>query len=185
MSNKMYYKALILFSLLFCLWGTTSSGMSSIPLGKDKTAEEGRLIQAEESASKVPAPDFTLEDLSGKRVMLSEYRGKLVFLHFWASWCPPCKKELSSIQRLYEESDRKKFVILAVNIREDKRAVEDFVQKKGFTFPVQLDSKSRVSRKFRVRSIPVTFIINQEGDVIGTISGSREWEWDEFEPLLR
>jgi cytochrome c biogenesis protein CcmG/thiol:disulfide interchange protein DsbE len=182
MSNKMHYKTLILFSLLFCFCVTMSSGMSRIR--KEKTAEE-KAVKKEESAPKVPAPEFTLEDLSGRKVALSDQKGKLVFLNFWATWCPPCKDEMPAMQKVFEQSDKKRFVMLAVNVKEGKKVVKAFADKNGYAFPILLDTKAEVSRKYRVRSIPTTFIIDQEGNAIGMISGGREWEWDDFKPLLK
>lgn len=131
------------------------------------------------------AIDFTLKDLKGKTHTLSDYKGKLVFLNFWATWCPPCRAEMPSMQKMYEESDKDKFVMLAVNLREPANKVEDFAQKNGYTFPILLDSSGRIGSKYRVHSIPTTFIVDQGGKLVAKISGSREWSWKDLKKLLK
>ncbi|MEC9488009.1 MAG: redoxin domain-containing protein [Halanaerobium sp.] len=108
------------------------------------------------------APDFTLNNLAGEEVRLSDYRGKMVFLNFWATWCPPCQQEMPSIQRLYEE--REGLVILAVNSGEGRMKVDIFLKMNGYQFPVLLDPDGKVTgNKYLVRGIPTTYIIDEDG----------------------
>jgi thiol-disulfide isomerase/thioredoxin len=175
----MHHRTLILTCLLICLGVTACFGMSKIPFLKEKPASD------KTAATKDLAQDFTLQYISGEQVTLSDLKGKFVFLHFWASWCPPCKEELPSIQKLYQASDKGKFVILAVNVKEGRGVIKPFLDERRLTFPVLLDPKAEVSRLYRVRSIPTTFLVNQEGQIIGKISGARDWKWEDFKPLLK
>lgn len=129
------------------------------------------------------AIDFTLKDLKGVSHSLEKYRGKVVVLNFWASWCPPCRSEMPSMQEVYRTWDRTKFEMLAVNIREDKVRVNTFVRQNNYTFPVLLDTNGAVATKYRVRGIPTTFIINEKGQIIDKIVGAREWKLEDIKRL--
>lgn len=108
------------------------------------------------------APDFELEDLNGARVRLSDFRGQVVVLNFWATWCPPCRVELPTLQRL-EERRGDEIVLLAISQGEDKADVERFVREGGYTFRVLLDPRLIVGNTYGARSIPTTFVIDQDG----------------------
>lgn len=107
--------------------------------------------------------DFSLEDLNGNTVSLSDYKGKKVFLNFWATWCPPCKAEMPDIEKLYQETKDSDLVILAVNVGEDKNTVQEFIRDKGYNFPVLLDVKGEVSQLYQVTLIPTSYFIDTEG----------------------
>jgi peroxiredoxin len=119
------------------------------------------------------AADFTLDDLSGKEIQLSDYRGKTIFLNFWASWCPPCREEMPSIQKLHERLDGKDFMILAVAL--DKGDVKPFVQQGNYSFTVLVDPRGMVAEKYQIVGIPTTFIIDEKGMIKQRFVGSRDW----------
>ena len=125
-----------------------------------------------------PAPDFFLRTLNGRSVRLSDYRGKTVVLNFWASWCPPCRREMPDFQTLWEErgpSGPDDLVILAVNLLPEDTiaAAEGFVDEFGLTFPILLDtSRGEVSRRYGVQALPATFFIDRDGIVRTTALGS-------------
>lgn len=121
------------------------------------------------------APSFTLEDMDGRRRSVEEFRGRVVFLRFWATWCGPCKEELPAVKALWEEySDRG---LTVVGVAEDSRArVEPFVKDYGMRFPVLLDPYGKVMREYGVRVIPVTVIIDRDGFVLGRIVGGRDYK---------
>jgi len=130
--------------------------------------------------STMVAPDFTTKDFNGKKVSLYSLKGKLVFLNLWATWCPPCQKEMPSIERLYKKMDSKKFAILAVATptppRETKEKIISFIKKNGYTFPVIIDEKGTVYGKYGSGSIPTTWIIAPDGTIVARLVGSREWD---------
>ena len=123
------------------------------------------------------APDFTLTDMEGKSVSLSDFRGKVVLLNFWATWCPPCRAEMPSMERLYSEMRDKDFVLLAVNVEENgQNAVSSFVEDIPVSFPILFDSAQKISSIYRVSGIPQTYIIDKEGQIIQQVTGGVAWD---------
>ncbi len=127
-----------------------------------------------------PAPDFALKDLQGNTVRLSDLRGKVVFLNFWASWCPPCRAEMPAMERLYEAMGGKDFAMLAVNVEDDLKAVKNFVADHSHAFPVLLDPKAEVQDLYRVYRFPETFLIDKQGTIIQHYVGARDWSNVDF-----
>jgi peroxiredoxin len=144
----------------------------------NRTAAEGHFwkdLGVVRIDGELKAPDFTLRDLNGETVSLEDYRGKLIFLNFWATWCMPCRSEMPSMERLYIEFKDRGFTMLAVDLREGTGKVKAFREKFKLSFPILLDSDGRVGRMYGVRSIPTTYLIDQEGNVIGGALGARDW----------
>jgi peroxiredoxin len=113
-----------------------------------------------------PAPDFELPDLAGGTQKLSAYRGKVVIVNFWATWCGPCKYEIPHFIKLYNASKDKGMTILGISIGEQKSTVEAFAKAKGMVYPVLIDTRSSVPGAYGgVRGIPTTFIITQDGKI--------------------
>lgn len=112
-----------------------------------------------------PAPDFVLNDLSGKAVRLSDYKGKIVLLEFWATWCPPCKLAIPELNELHEKYADSNLVILAVSMDEDIDSVKDFVADYDVIFPVLFDDK-KISESFGIYTIPTALVLDEEGIVI-------------------
>lgn len=139
------------------------------------------------------APAFSLKNLKGATVQLADYRGKIVFLNFWATWCDPCKEEMPSMQRLYKKMQGRPFEILAVSQDINPReAVPDFVKKTKLQldFPVLEDPNEKVSKTlYKTTGVPETFIIGADGKVIKHVIGAYEWDssqiLDYFETLLK
>jgi peroxiredoxin len=123
------------------------------------------------------APDFALPDLHGRTRRLSEFRGKVVFLNVWTTWCPPCRMEMPSMEALYRQFRDQDFVVLAVNADENgAEAARPFVAEFGLTFPVLLDPEGRVSTRYGVTGYPETFIIDRDGHVVKHTIGPAEWQ---------
>ncbi|HWJ78364.1 MAG TPA: TlpA disulfide reductase family protein [Niallia sp.] len=109
------------------------------------------------------APDFKLNDLSGKTYQLSNLKGKKVMINFWTTWCPPCKKEMLDIERFSKEM-HDQLIVLAINIDGgNERGVQEFVQARKLSFPILLDKKDLVSNRYQIISIPTTFFIDERG----------------------
>jgi peroxiredoxin len=115
--------------------------------------------------------DFQLVDLSGKMQSLSQYRGKIVLLNFWATWCKPCTTEMPAMQTIYDKLRDKGFVVLAVNELEDDAKVREHIKQYGHTFPVLMDRDNKVANQFGVFGLPVSVFIDQEGRVQEYIKG--------------
>lgn len=121
---------------------------------------------------KVKAMDFKLKDLSGKEVSLSDYKGKKVFLNFWASWCPPCKQEMPEMEKLYQETKDSDIVILAVNLGDDKATVDEFITNNKYNFKVLLDTDTTVAGNYGIVSIPTSYFIDKDGNIVNKHIGS-------------
>ena len=124
----------------------------------------------------LPAPNFTFPDLNGQQVSLSEHRGKVVLVNIWATWCPPCRQEMPSMQKLYERFNGENFEILAVSIDATGReAVAPFVRTMNLTFPIMLDPKEVIRPLYGITGVPESFIIDKEGIVVEKIIGPIDW----------
>jgi peroxiredoxin len=129
------------------------------------------------SAAQGTAPDFTLNDINGKKVNLSEFRGKVVVLNFWATWCGPCRAEMPSLNNLYNEYKDKGLVVLAVSMDTSEKPVKSFVKELKLAFPVLMDKDKAVSfDEYAVLGLPTTFLIDKNGGVIEKIMGEKEWD---------
>ena len=117
------------------------------------------------------AEDFQLADLDGKTQSLSQYRGKIVLVNFWATWCKPCTTEMPAMQAMYDKLRDKGFVVLAVNELEDDAKVREHIKQYGHTFPVLMDHDNKVANQFGVFGLPVSVFIDQEGRVQEYIKG--------------
>lgn len=118
-----------------------------------------------------PAPDFTLPNLQGNSTSLQDYRGKIVLLNFWATWCEPCTKEMPAMQQAYEKLHNKGLVVVAVNELEDVDKVRQHIEDHGHTFPVLLDTDNSVANKYGVYGLPVTVFIDPNGTVREYVKG--------------
>jgi peroxiredoxin len=131
------------------------------------------------------APDFTLPDVEGRPVRLRELRGKLVLLNFWATWCPPCRLEMPSMERLYQTFKQTDFAMLAVSIdRQGVQVVKPFMEELKLTFPALLDSKMEIARQYGLRGLPTTYLIDRDGRLIGAAVGGRDWYSTEAKALI-
>ena len=110
-------------------------------------------------------PEFALRDLAGKEWKFSDLRGKVVVVNFWATWCPPCRKEMPDLETLYQRFQAKGFVVLAIS-DEEAAKVEPFIKERGVTFPVLLDPGRKVNKEFIVEGIPHSFVYDREGKLV-------------------
>lgn len=118
-----------------------------------------------------PVPQFQLETLNGRSVHISDYRGNVVLLNFWATWCKPCKEEMPEIQAAYDTYKAQGFVVLGINFGEKREKVEKLVKEMGLTFPILLDEDVEVAERHRVVSLPVTFFIDAKGIIKEQVFG--------------
>ncbi|MGD8926205.1 MAG: TlpA disulfide reductase family protein [Thioalkalispiraceae bacterium] len=122
------------------------------------------------------APDFVLKDIDDQTHRLSDYRGKVVIVNFWATWCPPCRFELPSMQRLWKVIQKQNVVMLAINIGEDADTIFTFTSDYPVTFPLLMDRDSSVVQKYPVLGVPTSFIIDPRGHIVYRAVGTREWD---------
>jgi peroxiredoxin len=121
-------------------------------------------------------PNFTFPDINGKEVSLSDHRGKVVLVNVWATWCPPCRQEMPSMQSLYEKFKGENFEILAVSIdSEGREAVAPFMRKMNLTFPALLDPGETIRSLYGITGVPESFIIDKQGILVEKIIGPINW----------
>lgn len=160
------------------------NGVTSYLSSAGAAVQQGQPDGAPSQQDELPAPDFTLTDQFGETHTLSDYKGKTVFLNFWATWCPPCQREMPDIQALYESygENANDLVILGVanpktednpfNQDKTQPEVEAFLTTNGYTFPVVMDTTGETFAQYGIRSFPTTFMIDKNGNVYGGVSSA-------------
>ena len=132
------------------------------------------------------APDFLLQTLDGREIHLSDYRGHVVFLNFWATWCGPCKIEMPAIEKLYREFRPKGLAVVAVSSDSEGAAVtRPYRDSLGLSFTIAHDPEMLVGRLYGVHSLPLTFLVNREGVITHQIFGARDWDDTEARSGIR
>jgi peroxiredoxin len=131
-------------------------------------------LEAEKSVNS-KAPDFTLKDMNGRNVSLSSLKGKVVLINFWATWCPPCKAEMPSMNKLYSELKDRGFEIVAVSTDNSLSSVKDFLSRNRLDFPVLFDETKTAARQYHVFSMPTTFLIDRNGMIVEKFYGEEDW----------
>lgn len=121
---------------------------------------------------KTKAPDIHLKDLGGKDVSLSDFKGKNVYLNFWATWCGPCRGEMPDIEKLYEETKNSDLVILAVNLGEDSNTVKSFIDSNNYNFKILLDSDKAAASLYNINAIPTSFFIDKNQNIVAQKVGA-------------
>jgi len=121
------------------------------------------------------APDFTLPDPRGKKVSLQDFRGKVVFLNFWATWCESCREEMPSMERLYQEYKGKGLEIVAVNVKDKRPDALAFVKELKLNYPVLMDPEGEVGLLYGAFALPVTYLIDRKGVVLARLWGPADW----------
>ncbi|MCB1790678.1 MAG: TlpA family protein disulfide reductase [Gammaproteobacteria bacterium] len=139
-----------------------------------------------EVAPPLAAADFALPDIDGENHALSDYRGRVVMLNFWATWCPPCRREMPSMQRLYDKYRERGLVVVAVNQWEDPDLVFEFTGRLSVdpTFPILFDRESRVAEDYGVKGLPTTFLIDKDGQIRFRAIGGREFDHPDVEAII-
>jgi cytochrome c biogenesis protein CcmG/thiol:disulfide interchange protein DsbE len=123
------------------------------------------------------ATDFTVPQLTSQQLRLSDFKGRVVFLNFWATWCVPCREEMPSMERLYQRYGDRGLTILAVSVDTGRPAtVAAFTKMLRLTYPIGLDPKMEVAEQYRVRGLPSSFLIDRQGNVAAIAIGPRDWD---------
>jgi len=138
------------------------------------------LVQAAGDLTPLPdqpvAQDFSLRDMDGRLHRLSDYRGKPVIVNFWATWCPPCRRELPSMNRAWARLKGQGIVMLAINVGEDEDTIFPFMADYPIDFPVLLDRDGKTIERWPVRGLPTTLVIDPRGRIVYQAVGGREWD---------
>jgi DsbE subfamily thiol:disulfide oxidoreductase len=164
-----------LFFLLFlALW--FGSGESWGQSGRAPGLNYKLVPNLEPMKDTSPTPDFTLPDLTGKKAALKDFRGKLVLLNFWATWCLPCREEMPAMERLYQQYKSKGFVILAVDVKDERKDALAFLKELKITYPVMLDPDGEVGLLYGAWGLPTTYLIGSKGEGLARIWGPAAWD---------
>jgi thiol-disulfide isomerase/thioredoxin len=123
----------------------------------------------------VPTPEFSLNTPDGKKLSLKDFRGKVVLLNFWASWCEPCREEMPAMEKLYKEYKEKNFVVLAVAVKDRKQDAINFVKELKITYPIALDPEAQVGSLYGAWGLPATYLIGPKGEGLARGWGPAEW----------
>ena len=122
------------------------------------------------------APDFRLENLDGEIVALSDLKGQVVIVNFWATWCPPCRAEMPSMQRTWQRLKGEGVAMLAVHVGGNTDKIWSFVGEYGIEFPVLIDPNSKVANAWPMQGLPTTFVVSPQGRIVYQAVGGREWD---------
>ena len=150
-----------------------------------KDVKIGKNFNQEKSDVGYLAPRFTLRNLKGNYESLESYRGQVVVLNFWATWCAPCRVEMPSFENLYRRYRSEGVSVLAVTLDKNaKPKIKSFVDEHNLSFPILLDSKSEVERLYPSMTVPFTYVIDRKGRVVARVDGAKNWESEEtFEAI--
>jgi len=122
-----------------------------------------------------PTPEFSLASPEGKKISLKDFRGKTLFLNFWATWCEPCREEMPAMEKLYQEYKNKNFVVLAINVKDRKQEALAFVKELKLTYPVAFDPDAEVAALYGAWGLPTTYLIGHKGEGLARGWGPAEW----------
>ncbi len=165
MKIKILFRLLIVTTIFLILSGC-----------KDETAGPQAVQQQAVTRENRLAPDFELKDVNGQIVRLSEFKGQVVILNFWATWCPPCREEMPSMEALHRKFADKGLVMIAVNVEENgPQLVPDFLRSNPYSFRILYDNEARVQNLYKVFRYPETFIIDRNGNIVDKVIGSHDW----------
>lgn len=134
-----------------------------------------------------PAPALKLKGVDGASHDLSRLKGRVVLVNFWATWCPPCRREMPSMERLSQALKGEAFSVLAVDVGEDGDTIEAFISQLDTmpTFPILLDTRSDVMQAWKVAGLPTTFLVDRQGRIVASAIGGREFDHPEMVEMIR
>lgn len=178
--NKLFFISAIVLGVALATGTMPERGSAAPP-------QEGWMAQFTRNAPPLPAPETEFLTATGDTVSLESFRGKVVLVNFWATWCAPCIREMPSIDRLSAAIGSDDFVIVAVS--EDRKGAEvavPFLKKLGIeNFTTYVDTRMQLARGFRLIGMPTTYLIDREGRIVGSLSGTAEWDSPEAVALVR
>lgn len=169
------------------------NGLNRAPL---KTLDEIRASQPQQSQKPgepalspmdgKPLPNLTFTAMDGRKVSLASFKGKVLFVNIWATWCAPCREEMPGMQKLYEKMKGENFEMLAISIDKDgMKSVAPFVKELGLTFPILLDVEQQAAGPFHITGVPETFLVSQEGTILHHLVGPATWDKPEIANALK
>ncbi len=167
----------ILFNILFLL----SLSLSAQTVDLSALEQTGFYI----FDKALEAPEISFQNPEGEKLTLHSFLGEVILLNFWATWCPPCRAEIPSLERLNRSMEGYPFQMIALNLQEPWTTVRDFLETNNSTLPVYLDIQGDAGRKFGIEPIPTTYLLNKDGYIIAGIQGSFEWDLPRIAEILK
>jgi len=140
---------------------------------------------ADAASVKGQAPNFTLKSLTGKNLKLSEMAGNVVLINFWASWCGPCREEMPLLNDLHKKYEALGFTVLGVNVEEDVKNARGFLKNFPVDFPVVLDNKNQVSKKYNVIAMPTTVVVDRDGNMRFLHKGYKPGDEEKYRKMVK
>lgn len=123
-----------------------------------------------------PAPDFALAGVDGRLYRLADYRGRTLVINFWATWCPPCRAEMPSMQRAYAALTRDGIALVAISVGDDAQAIRAFLGEVPVSFPLPMDPDSRIAQQYPMIGLPTTFVVDRAGRLVYSLTGQQDWD---------
>ncbi|MFQ6618407.1 MAG: TlpA family protein disulfide reductase [Fidelibacterota bacterium] len=167
--------SLLYFILFIKGGGNNGEASSGSHTDISPAAQLFRQMGLQQPGVKTEAPDFSLETIEGELVSLSDYRGNVVFLNFWATWCTWCRWEMPIMESLYNRYRESGFEILAVDVRESDKTVKKYLQEVDLTFTIVMDRDGKVGQMYDIQAFPTTYLIDRKGNILARAVGAREW----------
>tara|TARA_B100001750_G_scaffold219059_1_gene205669 strand:+ start:2325 stop:2885 length:561 start_codon:yes stop_codon:yes gene_type:complete len=174
--NKILSKFIVFLSFIIffafvsiLVWGAIRSGNISSNLIVNKQMDEIKL-------DNILAKDFELFDLNGNAIKLSDYKGKLILLDFWSTWCPPCRIEAPELQKVYKEMKHHNIEFIGIAVWDEEEKIRDFIKEFNVNYPNLIDANGRVAIDYGVRGVPEKYLINREGFLVSKIGGPISYE---------
>ncbi len=154
-------------------------------LESQKTSEQNQTTLLAKLTPSMVAPDFTLVDMDGEKHSLASYKGKPLIINFWATWCPPCRAELPSMNRAWAKLKDEGIAMVAVNVGESEDTIFAFTGDYPIDFTVLLDESGDIINKWPIKGLPTTFVLDKEGKLVYRAVGGREWDSDALLDIVR
>jgi peroxiredoxin len=136
-------------------------------------------------STSAPAPQFSLAARGGKTINLAQYKGQVVMINFWATWCGPCRQEMPLLESIYKQYHKAGFTLLGVNVEPDAKPAEDYLKAIPVSFPILFDTKSEVSKMYEVSGMPSTIIVDRKGNVRVIHHGYKPGDENEYQDSIR
>jgi thiol-disulfide isomerase/thioredoxin len=170
-----YFVAVIIWTAIL-LTGAFASGQNKVNY---------KIIPNLDPMKGQPTPEFTVATPDGKKLSLKDFRGKIVFLNFWASWCEPCREEMPEMEKLYQEFKANNFVVVAIAVKDRKQDTLDFVKELKVTFPIGLDPEGNAGVLYGAWGLPTTYLIGPKGEGLARAWGPADWHGANARKLIQ
>jgi thiol-disulfide isomerase/thioredoxin len=167
--NSRIFSAVVIFAMLvpFAVFAQEQAQFKEMDLLKK--------LKLMPEAESLPAPDFVGVTPEGKKISLDSLKGKVVLLNFWATWCPPCRLEMPSMEKIYKEYKGEGLEVVAMNFMEGPKPIDIFLKENDFTFTILMDRDGKISESYGVRALPITFLIGRRGNILARSIGYKDW----------